>query len=181
MQNALAEEILDLVDYNDNVIGSLERSKIYASGLRNFRVINCFIINSRGQLWIPRRTAQKKLFPLCLDVSVGGHVSSGETYHEAFAREVLEEVRIDIESVRYKKVDKLVPHIHGVSAFMEIFFIYSDITPSFNESDFIEYYWLSPCELIKKMSTSDHGKVKGDLPFLVNYFFNNNTMLDQDV
>lgn len=53
------DEILDLVDKNDKVIGVLERSKVYAAGFNNFRAINCFISNNNGQIWIPRRTEHK--------------------------------------------------------------------------------------------------------------------------
>lgn len=57
-----SEEILDLVNENDEVIGSKSRSDIYAEGLKNFRVVNAFVINSKGKLWIPRRAANKRLF-----------------------------------------------------------------------------------------------------------------------
>ena len=63
------EEYLDLVDENDTVIGKKLRSEIYAEGLLNFRVINVFLINSKGQIWIPRRTASKAIFPSALDFS----------------------------------------------------------------------------------------------------------------
>jgi isopentenyl-diphosphate delta-isomerase len=83
------DEILDLVDENDIVVASRPRSEIYAENLHNFRVINAFLVNGNGEIWTPRRTAHKRIFPLALDMSVGGHVESGETYDEAFARETL--------------------------------------------------------------------------------------------
>lgn len=165
------DELLDLVNQNDQVIGSLERSKVYAAGLHNFRVINCFITNKRGQLWIPRRTAHKKIFPLCLDVSVGGHVSSGETYDEAFARELYEEVRLKIQDISYEKIGTLNPQDHHVSAFMHIYLVHSDATPEYNNEDFIEYYWLYPEEIIERMATIDTNKAKSDLPILIKHFF----------
>lgn len=50
MVDTPVEEILDLVDRDDNVIGKLARDKVYAAGLSNFRVINGFLINQQGQL-----------------------------------------------------------------------------------------------------------------------------------
>ena len=58
------DELLDLVDEQDRIIGSGLRSEIYREGLSNFRVVNAFLINDAGQLWIPRRTANKRIFPL---------------------------------------------------------------------------------------------------------------------
>jgi isopentenyldiphosphate isomerase len=52
-------------------------------------VLNAFLVNDYGQIWIPRRSSLKRIFPLCLDMSVGGHVVSGESYEEAFRRELL--------------------------------------------------------------------------------------------
>ena len=54
------DELLDLVDENDHVIGVMRRSEVYGKKLRNIRVINAFIVNSKGELWIPRRTAHKR-------------------------------------------------------------------------------------------------------------------------
>ncbi|MGB8468325.1 MAG: hypothetical protein WCE21_04930 [Candidatus Babeliales bacterium] len=68
------EELHDIVNEYDEIIGQKPRSNIYIEKFTSFRVINAFIINDKKQLWIPRRTQQKKLFPLCLDASVGGHV-----------------------------------------------------------------------------------------------------------
>ncbi|MDA2935925.1 NUDIX domain-containing protein [Patescibacteria group bacterium AH-259-L05] len=84
------DEYIDLVDEHDNVIGKKKRSEIYAKNLSNFRVVDAFIINSKKEIWIPRRTVNKRIFPLCLDTSMGGHVETGETYEHAFKREMRE-------------------------------------------------------------------------------------------
>lgn len=73
-------EYLDLVDENDNVIGKEDRNIIYKKDLNNFRVINIMIINSENKIIVPKRSGNRRLFPNCYDCSVGGHVSSGETY-----------------------------------------------------------------------------------------------------
>jgi isopentenyldiphosphate isomerase len=87
----MTDEYLDLVNEKDEVVGKKLRSEVYAEGLSNFRVVNVFLRNFEGKLWIPRRTANKRIFPLCLDVSMGGHVESGESYEVAFKRELSEE------------------------------------------------------------------------------------------
>jgi len=163
------DEFLDLVDDNDNVIGKKKRSEIYSEHLSNFRVINAFLVNSSGKLWIPRRTATKRVFPLCLDMSLGGHVESGETYEDAFRRELEEELNLRVEDINFSELGKLIPKKHGVSAFMKVYEIKSDTTPNFNKGDFIEYFWLSPSELFKKLESGD--KSKDDLPKLVKIFY----------
>jgi isopentenyldiphosphate isomerase len=109
------EEILDLVNENDEVIGSMERSEVYVRGLSNFRVINVFLKNSDGKLFVPRRQLTKRLFPGALDVSCGGHVSSGETYLEACTKELGEELNIDFTKVSYRILGTMNPHHDEVS------------------------------------------------------------------
>jgi len=166
---AKTEEILDLVDENDGVIGSKLRSEIYAEGLNNFRVVNAFVVNSEGKIWIPRRAANKRLFPLSLDMSMGGHVESGESYEEAFKRELEEELGLNATTIPHTLLGHLDPSRDSVSAFMNIYEIKSDAVPNYNKKDFIEYYWLTPKELLDKLA---HGeKSKDDLPKLVKKFY----------
>lgn len=165
------DELLDLVDPNDVVIGQNPRSEVYANHLSSFRVINAFVINSEGKLWIPRRAPTKRIFPLCLDMSLGGHVESGETYEHAFARELTEELNWNTDQIKFQELGKLTPHEHGVSAFMKVYEIKNDKTPDFNKDDFTEYFWISPQELFNRLNRGD--KSKGDLPKLVRFFYSN--------
>ncbi len=151
------DEILDIVSPLDEVIGQEKRSVVYAQQL-SFRVINAFVCNTQKQLWIPRRHPNKKLFPLSLDCSVGGHVAAGEDYDHAFARETAEELNIDVNTVSFKKVARLTPLTHGISAFMWVYVIYSDIAPTFNTDDFVEYYWLTPDEIVHRLETGEQAK-----------------------
>lgn len=163
------DEYLDLVNEHDEVIGRKLRSEIYAEGLSNFRVVNAFLVNSEGRLWLPRRSANKRIFPLCLDMSMGGHVESGETYEQAFERELEEELGIDARKTPWKLLGHLTPQENRVSAFMNVYEIKSDEVPQFNQDDFIEYFWISPVELLERIKKGE--KTKEDLPKLVNIFY----------
>jgi len=162
------EEYLDLVDEDDRVVGKKLRADIYKEGLQNFRVVNVFLKNSKGQLWIPRRTAHKAVAPLALDFSASGHVSSGESYEEAFAKEVQEELNIDVTGVPYKELAYLT-HKDGFALYMKIFEIQSDSTPQYNPDDFTEAYWLTPKELVERIEKGDPAKT--DIPTLVKRFY----------
>ncbi len=165
----MSDEMLDLVSIDDIIIGQLPRSEIYAQKLSNFRVVNAFIINDKGQLWIPRRTKTKRIFPLCLDASMGGHVESGETYQQAFQRELFEELGLNANSISYKMIGKLNPHDHGTSAFMQVYLVYLNQMSTYNTQDFCEYFWLTPQECINKLNSGDVGK--GDLPKMIKHLF----------
>ncbi len=163
------DELLDIVDECDQVISQKFRSEIYEQQLSCFRVINAFLINDQQQLLIPRRTKYKKLFPLCLDASVGGHVMAGETYQQAFERELKEELNLNLTECDYAMIGKLTPHEHGVSAFMHFYMIESSIMPDYNKEDFESACWISVQELQEKIKKGE--SVKSDLPLLINFLF----------
>lgn len=163
------DEYLDIVNERDEVVGRKLRSEVYAEGRSDFRVVNVFLRNAEGRLWIPRRTATKRIFPLCLDMSMGGHVESGETYDEAFRRELSEELDMDAEAVAWSVLGNLNPAEHGVSAFMRVYLIETDDAPRYNPADFTEYFWLTPDEVCGRIESGDGAK--SDLSKLVKIFY----------
>ncbi len=162
------DKLLDLVDEQDRVIGSWTRSAIYREGVKNFRDVNAFLVNDAGQLWIPRRTASKRIFPLCLDMSVAGHVTSGEDYLTAFRRELQEELNMELDDADWRLIGHLTPQQHGVSCFMHLYVIRTNQEPDYNRDDFVEYYWLYPSEVIDRLNNGD--KSKDDLPKLIEFY-----------
>ncbi|OLZ72709.1 NUDIX hydrolase [Streptomyces sp. IMTB 2501] len=88
-----ADEILDVVDENDQVVAQYPRGEVYARGLRH----RCVFIQARdeaGRLFVHRRTATKLVFPALYDMFVGGVVGAGESYDEAALREAEEELGV---------------------------------------------------------------------------------------
>ncbi|MEV5959308.1 NUDIX domain-containing protein [Streptomyces sp. NPDC051987] len=88
-----ADEILDIVDEHDQVIGQSPRGEAYARGLRH----RCVFIQARdaaGRVFVHRRTATKLVFPSLHDMFVGGVVGAGESYDDAALREAEEELGV---------------------------------------------------------------------------------------
>lgn len=150
-------ELLDVVDEHDRVIGQEIRSVIYAKKL-NFRAVNLFVENDKGQLWIPRRVSNKRLFPLGLDMSCAGHVGSGETYEQALIRETMEELAIDLTKTPYEEIAYMTPHMHGTSAFTRVYRVRQNEAPAYNPDDFCEYFWFTPAELIAVIERGEFAK-----------------------
>ncbi|HET9379376.1 MAG TPA: NUDIX domain-containing protein [Streptomyces sp.] len=88
-----ADEILDVVDEYDRVVGTAPRGEVYARNLPH----RCVFIEARdagGRLFVHRRTASKLAFPSLYDMFVGGVVGAGEGYDEAALREAEEELGV---------------------------------------------------------------------------------------
>ncbi|MFC6616480.1 NUDIX hydrolase [Deinococcus radiophilus] len=161
------EEWLDEVNDRDEVVGRIERQSHWGapqSG-RFVRVVNAFVVNRQGELWIPRRTLTKRAFPGCLDMSVGGHVDAGESYEAAFQREAREELNWDISGMDWQEVAYFSPLNTSLSAFMRVYVIRSDVAPPYNPADFSGAEWLTPAALLARIEAGV--PAKGDLADLV--------------
>ncbi|MFJ9177442.1 NUDIX hydrolase [Streptomyces sp. NPDC102360] len=88
-----AEEILDIVDEQDRVVGQAPRGEAYAKHLRH-RCAFILARNPAGDIFVHRRTPTKLVFPSHYDMFVGGVVGAGETYDEAALREAEEELGV---------------------------------------------------------------------------------------
>lgn len=90
---AAPEEVFDVVDEQDCVVGQAPRSVVHACKLLH-RAVHVFVFNTRGELLLQLRSASKDEFPLCYTSSASGHLGSGETYAAAAPRELEEELGI---------------------------------------------------------------------------------------
>ncbi|MFE2508569.1 NUDIX domain-containing protein [Streptomyces naganishii] len=88
-----AEEILDIVDEQDRVVGRSPRGAAYAEGLRH-RCAFIEVRDAEGRVFVHRRTPTKLVYPSFYDVFVGGVVGAGESYDDAALREAEEELGV---------------------------------------------------------------------------------------
>ncbi len=89
-------EILEIVDSHDEVVGTATRAEIHRLGLLH-RAVHMFLFNPAGQVYVQRRSRSKDRHPGRLDSSAAGHVDPGETYEETAIRELQEELGIKAE------------------------------------------------------------------------------------
>jgi isopentenyldiphosphate isomerase len=165
------DELLDIVNEFDQVIGTIHRSQAYTENkLSSLRATWLFIKNEDGQFWIPRRCSTKKNSPSSLDGSTVGHVSSGETYEQAMIREVQEELNFDISKMPYRSIGKLTPKTGSVS-FIEIFELQvpNGFIIDYNKNDFSNFYWLSSQEIIQRFR--DGEKIRSTLVSIMSKFY----------
>lgn len=153
------DELLDLVNQNDEVIGTINRKdykQLLEKDLGYIRAVDLFIVNSQGQIYVPVRTADKTIAPNGYDYSVGGHVGAGEDYMSTLIRESEEELNLaiiedDLEFMT-KTVDDRIRYIR------QIYILRSDETPVFNPADFVSAEWLDPSDLINKVDAGHPAK-----------------------
>ena len=102
----MTEEIFDVVDERDEVIGRAPRSEVHARGLLH-RAVHVLVFNSRGEIFLQKRSMKKDRQPGVWDSSCSGHVDSGENYDETAIRELHEELGLKVSTPPQKlfKID----------------------------------------------------------------------------
>jgi isopentenyldiphosphate isomerase len=87
------EEFLEVVDEQNRVVGLQSRRRIHRESLRH-RSVHIFIFNSRGELFLQKRSPQKDQYPDHWDSSAAGHADPGEAPLETAQRELAEELHL---------------------------------------------------------------------------------------
>jgi isopentenyldiphosphate isomerase/intracellular septation protein A len=90
------EEWFDIVDPTGKVIGRAPRSAVHGNPELLHPVVHVHIFNSRGDIFLQKRAANKDIQPGKWDTAIGGHISSGETVERALRREAEEELGISL-------------------------------------------------------------------------------------
>jgi isopentenyldiphosphate isomerase len=91
-------EYIDVLTEEGKPIGqSVPRSEVHAKGLWH-QAVHVWIINSKGEILIQKRSAIKESSPGLWDISAAGHMSAGESVLEAVHKEISEELGIKISS-----------------------------------------------------------------------------------
>ena len=110
----MSEEILDIVDEHDNVIGQATRNEAHKKFLRH-RFTRILVKNTAGKIILFQRTPHpKESFPNQWD-SAGGHMSTGEDYLESAHRELTEEYSIVADELtEIGTMDVVIPEVENM-------------------------------------------------------------------
>jgi len=87
----MTEEIFDVVNERDEVIGQAPRKEVHARGLWH-RAVHVLVFNTRGEVFLQKRSMTKDTAKGKWDSSSSGHVDSGEDYDSCAVRELREEI-----------------------------------------------------------------------------------------
>lgn len=87
----MSEEIFDVVNERDEVIGQNTRREAHRLGLKH-RAVHVLVFNVRGEVFLQKRSMLKDTAKGKWDSSASGHVDSGEDYDATAARELREEI-----------------------------------------------------------------------------------------
>lgn len=162
----MSEEIFDVCDESDQVIGQLPRSVVHARKLLH-RAVHIFVVNSHGELLLQLRSAEKDEYPLCYTSSASGHLEAGESYEEAAPRELEEELGLSdcrLEWLHKFPAGPETSHEHTV-----LYRTVADVIPQINPRE-ISAVSFHPLDEIADMQSSDPAKFSPCLVTLLAWY-----------
>jgi len=140
-----SNEILEVVDHEDRVMGTERRGVIHARGLMH-RSAQVLLFNSPGELFLQKRSTHKDEFPGLWDSSAAGHLAPGESYLQCALRELEEELGIR-HGGELKKLFKFGASAETGYEHCTVFKCTSDSPVVLQTEEVDEGKWLSPAEM----------------------------------
>ncbi len=150
---SVSHELLDVVDADDNVIGVRTRGEIHARGLMH-RAVHILVFNSRGELFLQKRSMAKDEQPGKWDSSAAGHVDSGENYPDCARREIEEELGI-VARGPLEPLFKLPASILTGNEHCQVYRYESDGPMVLHAEEIDDGRWIEPAEMDRRIRAGD--------------------------
>ncbi len=140
------DEIFDVVDGQDRVVGRDLRREIHRRGLRH-RAVHVFWLRPDGDLCLQRRSYAKDNSPGLLSSSCAGHVDAGEDYLSAVVRELREELGIGLAAADFQEIDYAPCHAELGHEFVRSYLIGGRHSTSLARAEVDALLWRKPAEI----------------------------------
>jgi isopentenyl-diphosphate delta-isomerase type 1 len=138
----MRSEFFDVVNAADEVIDRKPRAEVHQLGLLH-RAVHVLVFNSRGQVFLQKRSRTKDRQPGLWDTSASGHVDAGEDYDAAAMRELREELGI-AECTPQKRLFKLHACAETDNEFVWVYQCEYDGPISLNTDEIETGAWFEP-------------------------------------
>ncbi len=101
------DEIFEIVDTEDRVVGQATRAQCHGNPSLIHRVAHILVFNCQGNVLLQKRSLSKDIQPGRWDTSVGGHLAPGEGYLDAAFREGHEELGLEHPELTFLYYSKI--------------------------------------------------------------------------
>ena len=156
-------ELIDIYDENWHLTGEVLEKNEAEKQHKWHCAAHIWIVNSKGELLLQRRSPHKKTFPNMWDISAAGHVRTGETVIEGGIREAYEELGVNIKADQLVLINK--SKSYSNQHLQTEFLVKLDIPIKdfvFNDKEVVEVKYI-PWQELAKM-TEDEMRAKNIIP-----------------
>ena len=162
-------EFLNIVNEQDQIVGSAPVSEIYANE-HPHRIVHVLIFNNEGKILLQQRSKKKSYLPEYWVTSAGGHVQAGESYEQCELREMVEEVGVSCE-LEKKWYDEYICEREGKTIHKFLTTYHAKHNGPFNYNNEVEHVAFFSIEEIKMMIKNGEKFHPEFLYLLEKYYF----------
>jgi isopentenyl-diphosphate delta-isomerase type 1 len=141
------QEIFDIVDIDDKVIGQASRKRCNSDKGIIHRAVFILIFNDKGKMLWQKRSATKDVDPGKWVTSASGHVLAGEDYEKTAVREAKEELGINL-SLDF--IGKFLFRYPSENEYSAVFRGYSNGPFNFDREEISEIRFMTIEDILKK-------------------------------
>ncbi len=114
-------EVFDVVNENDEVVGEATRGEVHKNSDLIHRVVHIWILNDKNEILLQQRSLTKDKAPGQWDISCAGHVKKGNSAEITAKRELQEELGTKADCKLIKKfIDRDIDQTEMVSLYYAI-------------------------------------------------------------
>jgi isopentenyldiphosphate isomerase len=125
------DEMFDVVDLSDQIVGQETRSFVHERGYFH-RAVHIMIERPSGYWVLQQRASTKDLDPFLWTSSCSGHVDAGESYLDAAVRECMEELSIKVKKHSFKEIFRCSPCKETGNEFVRVYKLFYEREIVFN-------------------------------------------------
>ena len=144
------EELFDVVDQADNVVGQKPRSHVHREGLAH-RAVHVLIFDRAGRIFLQKRSMRKDTWPGAWDSSASGHLGVGESYDDCAVREVHEELGCTLPCA-LEKLFKIAACEETGQEFVWVYRCVFEGPFQLNEEEIDEGEWFTASDLDRRLA-----------------------------
>jgi 8-oxo-dGTP pyrophosphatase MutT (NUDIX family) len=152
----VTEELVDLVDEHDRVVGVITRAEMRARAAWH-RAVYLLVQRADDAVLIAQRSFAKDFAPGAWDIGAGGVVAAGEPYDEAARRELAEELGltgVPLEPLGVTRFERAEGRddlrLHG-----RVYRVRHDGPFSFDDGEVLRTEWVTVDELLRLLGERD--------------------------
>lgn len=147
------DEIFDVVDEQNQVVGTATRADVHRLGLRH-RACHIIVFDQQSRVLVQQRSLTKDNSPGLWDSSSAGHVDSGESYRDCALRELHEELGLNARADDLMEQFMLPAELFNGMEFAQVYTLQTTQEIKPDATEVADTRWVTPAELDSWISLS---------------------------